>query len=326
MKIANRTFCKLVLVFAALVPSVVSADIFGTGLNQFEIEFTTIGNAGNTADSDPFLSGLGTVNYVYGIGTYEISRSMVEKANNLGGLGLTLAPMSGVTGGPRPGMAASGLDWHETARFVNWLNTSTGNAPAYKFNGTTFALWQAGDAGYDPNNLFRNSQARYFLPSENEWYKAAYYDAATDSYSRFATGSDVVPASVTSGIAANTAVYNLSGSQGPADIMLAGGRSFYGTMGQSGNLFELLETEHDRVNNNVHPNATKVIRGGDWTTTDIDYISRTISGGLTSSSSQNWVGFRVATNFSSVPEPASGLLLGGCVVWVAIFRRNRQNN
>lgn len=323
MKITNRTFCKLVLVFAALVPSVVSADIFGTGLNQFEIEFTTIGDAGNTAAPDKWVSGLGTVNYVYGIGTYEISRSMVEKANNLGGLGLTLAPMSGVTGGPRPEMAASGLNWYQTARFVNWLNTSTGNAPAYKFNDTTFALWQAGDAGYDPNNLYRNSQARYFLPSENEWYKAAYYDAATNSYSKFATGSNDVPASVTSGVAANTAVYNLPRSQGPADIMLAGGRSFYGTMGQSGNLFELLETEYFRVND---PNALRVQRGGDWTTDDIHYISRTISGGITSSTSQDSLGFRVATNFSSIPEPASGLLLGGCVVWFAIFRRNRKNN
>ena len=57
------------------------------------------------------------------------------------------------------------MSWIEAARFVNWLNTSTGNMPAYKFNGGSFELWTPADPGYDPNNLYRNNLAPYFLPA-----------------------------------------------------------------------------------------------------------------------------------------------------------------
>jgi formylglycine-generating enzyme required for sulfatase activity len=45
------------------------------------------------------------------------------------------------------------------------------------------ALWsseQAWTAG--GTNLYRNKDASYFLPSENEWYKAAYYNPAGSNY------------------------------------------------------------------------------------------------------------------------------------------------
>jgi len=107
---------------------------------------------------------------------------MITKANAAGGLGITLQDMSsfGGNGADRP---ATGISWYEAARFVNWLNTDSGSTPAYKFDGGgNFQLWQSGDAGYNPDNLYRNSQARYFLPSTDEWYKAAYYNADTGTY------------------------------------------------------------------------------------------------------------------------------------------------
>ena len=54
-------------------------------------------------------------------------------------------------------------------------------------------LWTVSDAGYNPNNLYRNSLARYFLPSVDEWYKAAYYDPTSGVYYNYPTGSDSVP-------------------------------------------------------------------------------------------------------------------------------------
>src|SRR4029079_17827014 len=137
-----------------------------------------MGKPGNAADTTGQPNPAGRVDYAYRIGTYEISRSMVEKGNAGGGLRLTLADMKAY-GGNGPDKPATGVSWFDAARFVNYLNTSTGSVPAYKFDvGGNFQLWQPGDLGYDANNLFRNSLAHYFLPSMNEWYKAAFYDPA----------------------------------------------------------------------------------------------------------------------------------------------------
>jgi len=76
----------------------------------------------------------------------------------------------------------------------------------------------------------------YFLPSVDEWYKAAYYDPTGGAYYDYPTGSNTAPTPVASGTAAGTAVY--SGQVGPANITLAGGLSPYGTMGQGGNVYE----------------------------------------------------------------------------------------
>ncbi len=69
-----------------------------------------------------------------------------------------------------PDKPATSVTWSEAARFVNWLNTSTGGKPAYKFAfqpgqagysaNSFFQLWTIGDAGYNPNNLYRNGFAR----------------------------------------------------------------------------------------------------------------------------------------------------------------------
>jgi formylglycine-generating enzyme required for sulfatase activity len=119
--------------------------------------------------------------------------------------------------------------------------------PAYKFDiSGTFQLWAPGDSGYDAANLFRNSEAKYFLPSADEWYKAAFYVPAADVYYDFPTGSDTAPMPVASGAAPGTAGWNQG--TGPADIFLAGGPSAFGTVAQAGNVWEWEETEPDLVN------------------------------------------------------------------------------
>ena len=189
--------------------------------------------------------------YAFRMGKFEISEQMIDKANDAGW------PRHHQRH-PRRRQAGHGVSWNEAARFVNWLNTSTGSTPAYKFAlqpgevgytaNANVELWTIGDAGYDPNNLYRNSLARYFLPSVDEWYKAAYYDPTSGVYYDYPTGSDTAPTAVASGTAAGTAVYNQPSESGPADIMLAGGLSPYGTMGQGGNVFELEETDFNLVN------------------------------------------------------------------------------
>ena len=275
------------------------ADTFGSRPNSFEIEFVPIGNRDNPGDTNPVghPNHAGKVEYAYRMGKYEISREMVRKANNEGGLGITIDTLGYVSGGPRD--PAAGVSWFEAARFVNWLNTSKGHTPAYKFNGSTFELWQSGDAGYSAANPFRNSQAFYLLPSADEWYKAAYYDPAAGVYYNFPTGSDAAPKAVYGGTESGTAVYDHDINQGSADINLAGGISPFGTVGQGGNVEEWEETEFDLVNDSS--SSFRGFRGGSWASGSSFYLEARLRrrGDPTIESGQ--IGFRVA----SIPEPSS---------------------
>src|SRR5262245_15991232 len=92
------------------------ADTFGSGANAFDIEFVTIGNAGNIADTSGSPNPAGSVAYPYRIGKFEISGQMIDKANNLGGLEIPRETLVG------PAKPAFGVTWNSAARFVNWLN------------------------------------------------------------------------------------------------------------------------------------------------------------------------------------------------------------
>jgi hypothetical protein len=274
-------------------------ETFGSGANAFTMDFVTIGNPNNAADTTGSPNPAGSVAYTYNLGMYEVSRDMITKANAAGSLGITLFDMSSY-GGNGVNRPATGVSWYEAAKYVNWLNTSTGGTAAYKFSGSTFQLWSSTDAGYNANNLFRNSLAKYWLPSSNEWYKGA-YGKADGSWSNFPNGTDIAPTAVAGGTDANTAVFY--GQSGPADITSAGGLSAYGTMGQGGNVWEWMETAYDGINNIA--GESRELRGGSW---------EDISLGLDASfrydyypANENFysLGFRVA----GVPEPSTGLLV-----------------
>jgi len=277
----------------------VQADSF-TG---FDMDFVNIGNAGNAADD----TGYGAVDYAYQMGTYEVSGAMIDSYNtNSGGPAITRKARGANT-------PAGAVSWNEAARFVNWLNTSSGYSAAYQFDtagaNDNIALWEVGDAGYDASNPFRNSNAHYFLPSEDEWYKAAYYDpnkAGGAGYYDYATGSDTAPGAVASGTTSGTAVYGQSFATGPADITNAGGLSPYGTMAQNGNVWEWGESGITAPNNSA--GESRVIRGGNWNRNSNNLQSSSRSGG-SPSNENNKIGFRVA----AVPEPSgvSLLVIGG---------------
>jgi hypothetical protein len=271
------------------------ADIFGSGANSFEIEFVTIGNPGNPPDANP--NPAGAVPYEYRIGKYEISEEMIDKANALGGLGITKD-----TRGPE--FPATSVTWYEAARFVNWLNTSTGSVPAYKFDGAgNFQLWNEMDPGFNPANLYRNRLAKYFLPSLNEWHKAAYYDPVAGVYYDYPTGSDIVPDGIDFGGDQNfEAVFDDGASNsGPNAITNVGILSPYGTLGQGGNVEEWEETAADRFNDD--PLDSRGIRGGSWNSISTLLLAYNRDGIGPLFGGQ--IGFRVA---SVVPEPSGAIL------------------
>ena len=307
-------FVAAVSMAAASMVSAVQAAVvsFGSGANSFQMEFVTIGNAVNTADTTGNPAIAGSVGYIYDIGKFEVSREMITNYNadfgEANALQITLADMSpyGGNGANKP---ATGVSWNEAARFVNWLNTSTGNQAAYKFTTSgvndDIALWTSGEAGYDASNPYRNSLAKYVLPSYNEWHKAAYYNPSNSTYYNFPNGRVTAPTAVANGTADNTAVYNQVFSQGPADVNQAGGLSPYGVMGLGGNAWEWEESPHDLTS--YSDSSARGIRGGGWFSNSgfLSSSSRLNGGGP--SNEDDGFGFRVASLPSSaaaVPEPS----------------------
>jgi formylglycine-generating enzyme required for sulfatase activity len=307
----KKTILSL-LVAAGLIGSTsVHADTFGSGSNQFTLDFTTIGNPGNAADT----TGYGAVDYTYRIGTYSISQNQIDKATASGLQNVT----AGAWSGDKP---AANMTWYESAAFVNWLNTSKGFQPAYNltWSGSTWsmALWTVTDAGYDASNLYRNSLAKYFLPSENEFYKAAYGKSDGSGYYLYSTASDTYPTAVASGAAAGTVVFNQPYEQGPASIYEAGGLSSYGTMGQGGNVWQWEENAY--VGSNDDPTTIRGIRAGIWH--DGGYLQATDRQGYGyPNNDYNNVGFRVA---SVIPEPSTYALFGiGAIGMLMVLRRRK---
>ena len=257
----KKTLFALILSTAAMAASAtvstVHADTVGKSSNSFSLEFLAIGNPGNTNDS----TGFGGVSYNYKIAKYDVSVNQLQKAIS-GGLAHMVA---GAWTGDQP----ANLSWYQAAAFVNWLNTNSGFAPAYnltwKSNSWSMALWPTNQVwtlgGYNP---FRNKDTHYFLASENEYYKAAYYDPTKNNnsggYWSYPTGSDGAPVPVSSGTNAGTAVYN--NQVAPASVYLAGGLSPYGTMGQGGQVGHLAEGNLNT--NNWDPTGVRASRGGDY--------------------------------------------------------------
>lgn len=278
--------------------------MFGTGTNTFDINLVNIGNAGNAADT----SGYGAVPYEYRMSVYEISQDAITKAMASG--------MSNVTAGAWTGnQPAASINWYEAAAFVNWLNTSQGYQAAYDLTFTTswsMTLWSSADAWQlGGENLYRHKDAFYFLPSENEWYKAAYYNPDGSNYFLYPTASDTAPTAVASGTNAGMAVYGNVASV-PAIVDIAGGLSPYGTMGQGGNVREWTESAFDGTNNLA--SAVRAVRGGDWLDTE-SALRPEGQFGYVPSNEGDGVGFRVA----SVPEPSAYALVllgaGALYVW-----------
>jgi formylglycine-generating enzyme len=308
----NRTsyLALAILLGASAFMGTAEADTFGSGANAFDIDFVTIGNPGNPPDANP--NPAGAVPYSYRIGKYEISEQMIDKANTLGELGITKDTRG-------PDMPATSVTWYEAAKFVNWLDTSSGSLPAYKFDPSgNFQLWQPTDTGYDSTNLYRNKLAKYVLPTVHEWHKAAYYDPNAGVYYTYPTGSNSVPDGIDFvGDPIFDAVFD-DGADNPAPNFITdvGLLSSYGTAGQGGNVFEWEETAADLVNNS--PGESRGLVGGSWTS-PVNLLAAWNRNGLAPSSATVVDGLRVV---SVVPEPCA-LMLFSIAVFLLLLHKNR---
>ncbi len=170
----------------------------------------------------------------------------------------------------------------------------------------------------------RSSTATYVIPSENEWYKAAYYDptlsGGTGGYWAFATKSNTKPGNTLPDTTGNNANCYVSNYADPTNLLTPVGDfvlspSAYGTFDQTGDAYNRNET--------AISGSYRVNRGG-WYA---DYMRLD----LTSSSREDAVptnfdygtGFRVASS-APVPEPTSIALLLAVAVALGIWRLRRK--
>ncbi len=148
----------------------------------------------------------------------------------------------------------------------------------------------------------RNPAAQVFLPTEDEWYKAAYYKGgSTDAgHWDYATGSDEVPLSEPPPGGENSAnIWDDGWAVGDPYYTSEVGAyalsdSAYGTFDQAGNVSEWCETLVDGDH--------RAKRGGSW----FSLAELAADRGYSDPVSQNiQLGFRVAR----IPEPSTLALL-----------------
>jgi len=156
------------------------------------------------------------------------------------------------------------VTWFDAARMANWLHngaTSTASTEtgAYTLNGATDGI------------VPRNAGAKWWIPRESEWYKAAYYDPALNNgaggYTTFSTRSNLQPVDEPSppGMA-NSANYNSrrpEGSKLSPVGAYSSSASAYGTFDQGGNLWEWTTGVVRPATNSTSP-PSRVVRGGSW--------------------------------------------------------------
>lgn len=184
---------------------VVGVVIWGTdialsdNIRGIDIDFVTIGHAGNAGDTraEANPNGCGAVSYEYRIGMYEINNAQWKAFTAAAG-----AP----TG--NPGVAydrsltdeccigfqqpTSCISWYETLQFCNYLTSGDKSKGVYPFSGNNA---NPGDfLGINRAAAQATYGMIYFLPTEDEWYKAAYYKPDGSGYSTYANGEEGIPA------------------------------------------------------------------------------------------------------------------------------------
>jgi formylglycine-generating enzyme required for sulfatase activity len=351
----NNRSRRLLSLSAALALSTLFVASFAVPVAAVTIPTVPVGNAGNAGEVQS-QGTFGAVAYNYRIGKTEVTvgqytafLNAVAATDTYALYNTSMATDPNIAGIARSGAAGSYIydvigspnkpvtyvSWGDAARFSNWLHNgqptglqdaSSTEDGAYSLNGAT--------TNAALNAVSRNPGAVWFIPSENEWYKAAYHknDGATGNYWDYPTSTDSIPYSDQSPgsdapTQSNTANFfaddeiangyddgyaatgSLSYSSSQNYLTDAGAYTLsaspYGTYDQGGNVWEWNEA--------LISGSFRGLRGGSWSTEfDADLQSSFRNGVIdfpTFESSP--IGFRVAT----VPEPGTAVLgIVGCVL------------
>jgi len=328
-----------------------------------EFDWVLVENPGNAPDQlypdpeyNPDNLRFGAVGYDYRISRYEVTNAQYTEflnavdptgANALalydtqmsayGGINLNSSAAMGNRYESKLGRGNNPVNWVtflDAMRFTNWLQNGQGNGS------TESGVYTIGNGV----NEVRNPSATYFLPSEDEWYKAAYHrnDGVTGNYWTYPTSSDVRPYSAQppgGSAPSQSNVANVFSDDGVANgyddgfavtglITFSDGQNYltdvgayshsrspYGTLDQAGNVFEWNEA----VLSTPFGLHLRGVRGGAFAgsgpTGSMAAFERA---GFNPEGYTDIIGFRVA----SIPEPATELW--GALGTLALFHWRKQ--
>ncbi len=320
---------------------------------QVNYEMVTVGDPGNIADS----TGYGAVPYEYRIGKYEVTvgqyavfLNAVANSDPHSLWHASMAGSSGIAGISRSGLSGSYtyslvgssthpidfIGWIQAARFANWMSNGQPSGPAGPAtteDGAYRFTWTGDVQNLNTINPNTGLAPSFFIPTENEWYKAAYYspqlNGGAGGYYLYATQSSDTPGNRVGGLSNqanwNNGVFSVTqqstqyGTEYTSEVgAFVSSASYYGTFDQTGNVWE-----HNDASRQTN---SRGLRGGGWrdgyfnNTVDPYRLMATHRGirpyGFGRSDD---IGFRLASPVL-VPEPSTyamalaGLACGGYLV------------
>ncbi len=320
-------------------------SVFNMPAGQTSMTFVPVGDAGNL----PNNNGSGAVGYNYQIGTYDVTAAQYAvflntvaasdpyslwnslMATATGSVGINRSGTDGsYTYSVTPGhenFPVNFVSWGSAARFVNWLGNGQPNAaegPGVTETGSYSLNGAIGDT--NTLNVTRNASAHYVIPTDNEWYKAAYYKGGGPAagYWSYPTRSNSTPSNVLSATGTNNANYdNVTLQNGmfvnhytdPVNFLTSVGAFAsspgpYGTFDQEGDVGQWTETV---VTLTPPPPFTgHRVRGGSWDQGPANPNGIDVALGPNSEET-----IRVAI----VPEPSSLLVSVAGLACVLVWRK-----
>jgi sulfatase modifying factor 1 len=343
-----KTYMVSFALLSRIVFSVSVATLLGSlavpARAQLTIDWLTVGDAGNAADT----TGYGAVPDSFRIMKYELTNQQYTAFLNSVAATDTYSLYNSQMGSDaRGGITQSGasgsytyatktnmgdkpvnyVSWFDAARVSNWLmngatGTSSTETGAYTLSGSTSGNAPAVNPG-----------ATFYVPTEDQWYKAAYYKGGSTNagYWRYATQSNTLPGTVSANAVGdgqafppgNTANFNYGADWNGLDgnvttVGTNGAPSYYGAFDMVGNVWEW---------DDGAVGSSRVLRGGgwfDWGFGLFDLSSSDRNPHDPGYEGNSVHGFRLAATVP-VPEPSTyamalaGLACGG----YSMFRRRR---
>jgi formylglycine-generating enzyme len=275
------------------------------------MEFVVVGEAGNKQDP---IYRFGHVLYVYEIGKFEITNqeyaeflnavAKYDDPHSLYSPSMTTGLFGGIDRLSKEGISlyypkegwrnrpVVYISWYDLARLANWyhyqkpcigrsqLGTTEGTNTVGAYDTRHFPHDHTEAVDYRKLPFGRNKKALYWIPNEDEWYKAAHYDPTLDCQRKYwdypVRTNDVPNNFEPPGNEFSVNFFRETYSIGKPNFLTEVGAysaasSYFGTYDQGGNVWEWAENWRlkDRGSEKV-----RAVRGGSATYSDVGLHAR----------------------------------------------------